>query len=100
MMPLVQHHNDLRESFGRGAIVDYLYASILGGQQKLVATFDSDQQTLAYVNWATLKTNADGTRQFEQGSVLAGYQIWSHTESPLTDLDSDEVFHNPSPNML
>jgi len=80
--------------------MDYLYGSKGGTDWKLVATFDSDMQCLAYVNWAKLKENADGTQKFEQGSVLSGYQLWNHSQAPLTDEDSDEVFHNPSPNML
>ena len=32
----------------------YLYASKPGVERKLVATFDSDAQLLAYVGWATL----------------------------------------------
>jgi hypothetical protein len=45
----------------------FLYASKPGTPRKLVATFDSEQQLLAYVGWATLKTNSDGTSKFEQG---------------------------------
>ncbi|HEV3304140.1 MAG TPA: hypothetical protein VG055_31105 [Planctomycetaceae bacterium] len=78
----------------------YLYASKAGGPRKLVATFDSEAQLLAYVGWATLKTNPDGSAKFEQGSALAGYQRWEKSETPLTDEDASEVFHNPSPNML
>ena len=32
--------------------------------------------------------------------VLAGYETWEHSDSALTEEDPDEVFHNPSPNML
>ena len=58
----------------------YLYASKPGVPRKLVATFDSEQQLLAYVGWATLKTNPDGTGKFEQGSALAGYQRWEKSD--------------------
>jgi hypothetical protein len=68
--------------------------------RKLVATFDSEPQLLAYVGWATLKTNPDGTGKFEQGSPLASYQRWEKSAEPLTDEDATEVFHNPSPSML
>ena len=78
----------------------YLYASKRSILRRLVATFDSEPQALAYVNWATLKTNHDGTAKFEQGSVLAGFERWAHSSSPLTDEATDDVFHNPSPNML
>ncbi|HXY33834.1 MAG TPA: hypothetical protein VEI07_06365 [Planctomycetaceae bacterium] len=78
----------------------YLYGSKAGAGRKLVATFDSEAQLLAYVGWATLKTNPDGTAKFEQGSALAGYQRWEKSDAPLTGEDATTVFHNPSPNML
>lgn len=78
----------------------YLYASKPGVARKLVATFDTEQQLLAYVNWATLAKNADGTSKFEQGSALAGYQHWEKAGSPLTADDPELVVHNPSPSML
>jgi hypothetical protein len=78
----------------------FLYASKPGTPRKLVATFDSEQQLLAYVGWATLKTNSDGTSKFEQGSALAGYQHWERSTTPLTDEDAAQVLHNPSPSML
>jgi hypothetical protein len=80
--------------------VHYLYASKPGVNRKLVATFDSEAQLLAYVGWATLKANPNGTAKFEQGSALAGYQRWEKSATPLTDEDPTEVFHNPSPSML
>ncbi len=46
-----------------------------GTPRKLVATFDSEEQLLAYVGWATLKKNADGTSKFEQGSAPVGIPI-------------------------
>jgi hypothetical protein len=78
----------------------YLYGSKSGVSRKLVATFDSEPQLLAYVGWATLKTNADGSGKFEQGSALVGYQRWEKSDTPLTDEDATEVLHNPSPSML
>jgi hypothetical protein len=80
--------------------VHYLYASKPAVDRKLVATFDSEPQLLAYVGWATLKTNPDGTSKFEQGSALAGYQRWEKSDAPLTNEDPTEILHNPSPNML
>jgi hypothetical protein len=77
----------------------YLYASKAGVSQKLVATFDSEQQLRAYVRWATL-SERDGVHKFEQGSALAGYSGWSQSDHPLTDEDAAGVDHNPSPNML
>jgi hypothetical protein len=78
----------------------YLYASKPGVPRTLVATFDSEQQLLAYVNWATLRSNPDGTSKFEQGSALASYQRWEKSTEPLTEEDPAEVTHNPSPSML
>ena len=78
----------------------YLYASKPGRSRTLVATFDSEQQLLAYVGWATLRKNPDGTSKFEQGSALAGYQRWEKSETTLTAEKADEVVHNPTPNML
>lgn len=77
----------------------YLYASKRDVPRKLVATFDGEQQLLAYVRWATLSQQA-GVHKFEQGSSLAGYQEWSHSPRPLTDDDPTTVEHNPSPSML
>ncbi len=77
----------------------YLYGSKRGVEQKLVATFDGEQQLLAYVRWATLSEH-DGVFKFEQGSSLAGYQGWSHAAQPLTNDDPAAADHNPSPNML
>lgn len=77
----------------------YLYGSKSGVEQKLVATFDGEQQMLAYVRWATLSEHG-GVYKFEQGSSLASYQGWSHSSQPLTDDDPGAVDHNPSPSML
>ena len=48
----------------------YLYGLKDGEAKRLVATFDSQQQLLAYVRWATLKQNDDQSFKFEQGSPL------------------------------
>ena len=78
----------------------YLYGSQPRVPHKLVATFDSEPQLLAYVGWATLKKNRDGTARFEQGSALASCHAWEKSSKPLTDDDSTQVMHNPSPSML
>jgi hypothetical protein len=78
----------------------FLYASKAGKTRKLAATFDSEQQLRAYVGWATLQQNSDGTSKFEQGSALAGYQQWETSSVPLTGENTAEVTHNPSPSML
>jgi hypothetical protein len=77
----------------------FLYGSKRDVPRKLVATFDGDQQLLAYVRWATLSEQQDG-HKFEQGSALARYQEWSESPQPLTDDDPTTVPHNPSPSML
>lgn len=78
----------------------YLYGSKMAAGKKLVATFDSEPQALAYVSWAKLRTNPDGTAKFEQGSVLSGCDRWEHSPTALNEEVSDDVLHNPSPNML
>jgi hypothetical protein len=80
--------------------MEYLYGCKPGIPRELVATFDSEPQLLAYVGWATLKKNPDGTAKFEQGSPLARYQSWQKSPTPLTDDDPAQVVHNPSPSML
>jgi hypothetical protein len=77
-----------------------LYASRPGLPRKLVATFDTEAQLLAYVGWATLKINTDGSRVFEQGSPLVGYTHFEFSDRPLTDEDETGVLHNPTPSML
>ena len=78
----------------------YLYGIKSGRPQRLVSTFDSEQQLKAYVGWATLQTNPDGTRKFEQGSTLSSCIDFRHSPTPLTDEDPANVEHNPSPSML
>ncbi len=77
----------------------YLYGSKPHVPQKLVATFGSEQQLLAYVRWATL-SEQNGVFKFEQNSSLAGYQGWSHSQELLSDDDPGDADHNPSPGML
>lgn len=77
----------------------YLYGFGPGTPRKLVATFDSEEQLLAYVRWATLSERG-GVRQFEKGSSLAGYHEHSYSSEPLTNEDAATVDHNPSPSML
>jgi hypothetical protein len=79
--------------------VYYLYGSKPGVTRKLVATFGSEQQLLAYVRWATLSEH-DGVCKFEQQSSLASYHGWSQAHEPLTNDDAEAVDHNPSPSML
>jgi hypothetical protein len=67
---------------------------------RLVATFDSEPQLLAYVRWATLEETGERSGKFEQGSVLAGYNRWEPSRDALTDEDYTAVEHNPTPSML
>jgi hypothetical protein len=77
----------------------YLYGSKTGAPNRLVATFDSEEQRLAYVRWATL-SERDGGRRFEKGSALASCHQFDSSSEPLTDEDATAVDHNPSPTML
>jgi hypothetical protein len=77
----------------------YLYGYKAEGPPKLVATFASEQQLLAYTRWATLSEN-EGICKFEQGSSLASYRRWSSSREPITQDDPATVDHNPSPSML
>ncbi len=77
----------------------YLYGSKIGAPKKLVATFGSQGQLLAYVRWATL-SERNGVRQFEKGSVLASCHEFNYSREPLTGEDATAVNHNPSPSML
>lgn len=78
----------------------YLYGSKNGVLRRLVATFGSEQQLLAYVCWATLQDLGACRGKFKQGSAMAGYEAWEHSTEPLTDEDADDVLFNPSPSML
>ncbi|MES2793810.1 MAG: hypothetical protein V4719_29615 [Planctomycetota bacterium] len=82
------------------SVMYYLYGSKTPGANKLVATFDTEEQLLAYVGWATLRKNPNGSSKFEQGSVIVGFQWWKRSEQPLTDEAPQTVTHNPSSSML
>ena len=79
----------------------YLYGIKNAGKlRRLVATFGSEQQLLAYVRWATLQELGDQRGKFEQGSALASYEAWEQSAEPLTDDDETASLHNPTPSML
>ena len=78
----------------------YLYGYKRDQPRRLVATFSSRQQLLAYVRWATLEELGPGSGKFEQGSSLAGFDRWEESAVPLNDDDPTSVVHNPSPSML
>lgn len=78
----------------------YLYGGKKAISRKLVATFGSEQQLLAYVRWATLQDFGNRRGKFEQGSALASYESWEPATAPLTEDDETSVPHNPTPSML
>ena len=78
----------------------YLYGSKRGGPPRLVATFDSEQQLLSYVRWATLESHEPQRGKFEQGSALAGFDAWERSTEPLTQDDPGSALHAPTPNMM
>lgn len=78
----------------------FLYGSKRNGPLRLVATFDSEQQLLSYVRWATLESHVPQRGKFEQGSALAGYDAWQRSTEPLTEDDVTAALHAPTPNMM
>lgn len=78
----------------------FLYGSKKNVPRRLVGTFSSEPQLLAYVRWATLESTGERSGKFEQGSVLAGYNSWEASNELLTDDDESAVEHNPTPSML
>jgi hypothetical protein len=78
----------------------FLYGSKKNVSRRLLATFSSEAQLLAYVRWATLESTGERSGKFEQGSVLAGYSSWESSPDPLTDDDASTALHNPTPSML
>ena len=78
----------------------YLYGIKRDGPPRLVATFTSEQQLLAYVRWATLEGHERRNGKFEQGSALASCSSWESSVEPLTSEDPTDVVHNPTPSML
>jgi hypothetical protein len=78
----------------------YLYGLKKNSPRRLVATFGSEQQLLAYVRWATLQDLGNHRGKLEQGSALASYDAWEQATEPLTDDDASDSVYNPSPSML
>ena len=76
-----------------------LYATNREGKRRQVAAFGSEQQLLAYVRWATLRTNADGTRQFEQKTPLTGSVRYDYMQA-APDSKYVDLSFNPTPGML
>lgn len=78
----------------------YLYGTKRDGTRRLVATFESEQQLLAYVRWATLESHGPQEGKFEQGSPLVSCVAWDHSAELNTDDNPESVPHNPTPSML
>jgi len=98
-----EHRHDIRSNWCPaqiGAIMHFLYGSKKDVARRLVGTFSSEAQLLAYVRWATLEATGEKSGKFEQGSVLAGYNHWEASRDPLTDDDPSAAEHNPTPSML
>lgn len=74
----------------------YLYGKKKEKDFKRVASFDSEQQLLAYTRWATLK-NQDGIYKFEQKTPLTGCVDYKYKLEENIDFD---IPHNPTPGML
>jgi hypothetical protein len=78
----------------------FLYGKRRNGSAELVAKFGSEQQLTAYVRYATLNVNEDGTYSFEQKTPLAGCIGYTFSsEAPEAEQTAD-VPYNPTPTML
>lgn len=75
-----------------------LYGVKRDQQRRLVATFDSEPQLLAYVGWATLRRLDDGALQFEQKTPLSGYSGFEYESGEPSE--AVDLPHNPTPSML
>jgi hypothetical protein len=78
----------------------YLYGTRRDGTRHLAATFDSEQQLLSYVRWATLESHGFQQGKFEQGSPLVSCESWDQSTELNTADDPAAVPHNPTPSML
>ena len=80
----------------------YLFGIKRNGESALVAKFGSEQQLQAYVGYATLKHNEDGTTTFEQKTPLTGCIGYEYR--PEEEVGSEEAAQdvplNPTPTML
>ena len=75
-----------------------LYGIKGDNDRRIVATFGSEQQLLAYVSWATLRRNEDGTFKFEQKTPLTGCVKYDYSRASRDELI--DVPYNPTPSML
>ena len=80
----------------------YLYGKRRNGAVELVAKFGSEQQMRAYLHYAKLRTNDDGTTVFKQKTPLTGCVGYTTaTEDKVTDAERQkDVPFNPTPTML
>jgi len=80
--------------------VYFLYGKRRNGKSELVAKFGSEQQLQAYVQYATLKVDDDGTHRFEQKTPLTGCVGYSYSDEGSEEEQAADVPFNPSPTML
>jgi len=78
----------------------FLYGTRRNGKTELVAKFGSEQQLKAYIQYATLRTNPDGTYSFEQKTPLTGCIGYSFASEGSEADDAADVPFNPTPTML
>ncbi|QDS97572.1 hypothetical protein HG15A2_08350 [Adhaeretor mobilis] len=80
--------------------MNFLYGHRRNGNTELVAKFGSEQQMLAYISYATLRTNEDGTMVFEQKTPLTGCVGYSVACEASEEDQAKDVPFNPTPTML
>jgi len=78
----------------------YLYGIRRNGKSELVAKFGSEQQLKAYVHYATLRTEEDGTHVFEQKTPLTGCVGYSTATDVSEEDATKDIPLNPTPTML
>jgi hypothetical protein len=78
----------------------YLYGTRRNGKTELVAKFESEQQLLAYVRYAILRVEDDGTHVFEQKTPLTGCVGYTVATEVSEEDKVKDVPENPTPTML
>jgi hypothetical protein len=78
----------------------YLYGTRRNGKTELVENFWSEQQLLAYVRYATLRVEEDGSHIFEQKTPLTGCVGYTVATEASEEDEAKDVPENPAPTML
>lgn len=78
----------------------YLFGKRRNGNTDLVAKFWSEPQLRAYVRYATLRANEDGTMSFEQKTPLSGCIGYRYSNDVSAEDRDKDVPLNPTPTML